>query len=522
MQPVRKIERYGVFEESFSGTGDYANAYAEVEATVVFSRPDGGTWTIPLFWDGGKTWKARISPDAVGVWRYAVRSSDAALDGVAGSFDCVPSSLHGSIVPMERYPLHFQYQDGTPFWFFGDTGWRSFADDVEKNLNRETVLHYFDVRASQGFNYIHIALTGSAGSFFEDEQNVMYEYDYANERLNPEFFQEADYRLTYMNAKGMTAGLLLPWATEWDRFASDEAGLRFARYVVAGYSAYNVVFIIAGEWDTLGTDKDKKARFQAIGHEMMRHDPHNRMRAISAFRVVEEFATQPWMSFGDYQQLYRAPHGREATAAERDSLRNYLLMPKVHGRPVVNSEYAYYLREMGDDHSYHKVPIKGVDKPHSHTRASFRRASWVLAMAGGYFVTGFGTTFYGGWRDLGPFDVNAPKNDVAEEDLMHIREFFTSLKWWKLQVMDSLVKAKEGFCYCLVELGRTYVVYGEGCTAIELNPDGDPSATYAVRRFDPRTGIYMELPDYAGSGPIELSVPDAQDCVFLVTARPVL
>ncbi len=54
------------------------------------------------------------------------------------------SPLHGGIMPMDGFDYHFQYQDGTPLWFMGDTGWRSFANNTEKKLNRDTVCHYID------------------------------------------------------------------------------------------------------------------------------------------------------------------------------------------------------------------------------------------------------------------------------------------------------------------------------------------------------------------------------------------
>jgi len=60
-------------------------------------------------------------------------------------------------------------------------------------------------------------------------------------------------------------------------------------------------------------------------------------------------------------------------------------------------------------------------------------------MAGGYFVTGFGLTYFGGWRDTGIFDVDDPKYDEAEEDLTSIKDFFTNLEWWKLNPADCLV-----------------------------------------------------------------------------------
>ena len=65
------------------------------------------------------------APDLVGEWSYSIHSADAGLNGQSGSFRCVPSKQHGSVRRMKDHPLHFEYQDGTPFWFFGEKAWRA-------------------------------------------------------------------------------------------------------------------------------------------------------------------------------------------------------------------------------------------------------------------------------------------------------------------------------------------------------------------------------------------------------------
>ncbi len=543
----RPVERYGVYEAACHASGHYDNPYTQVDAVAAFTCPDGAVRSIPLFWDGDDVWRVRISPDQVGGWSYVVHSADAGLAQAAGAFQCTPSTRHGGLVIMDRYPFHFARQDGTPVWLMGDTAWRLYATDPAKKVSRETVCHYLDVRAAQGFNYVHSDLMGGAAC--DGEQKVF--LDFAREAPNLPYLREVEARIRYANGAangaanglGITCGILLAWAVgaeSWASFPSDEARLRYARAIVARYSALDVAFIVSGEWDLAG--RDSKPVFQAIGREIMRADPHNRLRAIHPCRTrsTQEFATDDWYSLGDYQQLYQAPPSRESTAAERDSLRNHLLKPKVHGRPVVNAEYAYFLRAMPAERSYHpELTGKGVDREHSHTRESFRRASWVLAMAGGYFVAGFGTTYFGGWRDYGPFDVDAAKNDPAESDLQNIRGLFAALEWWKLGVMDNLVRGDGGYAYCLAELNNTYLVYSEGNSRVMLTPDGGATvgsatvgsatvggadSTYRVRRYDPRTGAYEPLPDAAadrgaGHTSLALPAPDRGDWVFLLQRK---
>src|SRR5437867_4362598 len=87
----RDIPRFGMLEQTFTQQWSYTNPYVEVTAHVTFIQPGGRKRSVPLFWDGGTQWKVRFSPDVIGAWSWSVRSSDPGLNGVKGSFNCVPS-----------------------------------------------------------------------------------------------------------------------------------------------------------------------------------------------------------------------------------------------------------------------------------------------------------------------------------------------------------------------------------------------------------------------------------------------
>jgi hypothetical protein len=505
------VPRFGMFERSFNHVGAYDNPYKDLTAAAALRRPDGREWTIPLFWDGSTAWTLRVSPDLTGEWSYSIASADPGLNGRKGSFRCVESKLHGSIRPMKDHPLHFQYQDGTPFWFFGEKAWRVFQTDAAKKLDHASALHHVDVRAEQGFNYMHTELAGTGGMTSGGNEGGEMFADAGKEVINPAFFREVDSRLRHINEKGLVCGIVLLYAKGdpyWKSLPTDEARLRFTRYVVARYAAFDVVFLVAGEWHYMINEADL---FRAIGREIRRTDPHGRMIGIhpgpGPHISSQVFADDDWMSFGEYAQAYYAPARVEATDANRDNLRKFIMDARKHNKPVVDAEYAYYLRDQDFDGI--------VDKPNSHTRDSFRRASWVIPMGGGYFVTGFGTTYYGGRRDAGPFLVDNPKHKDAIADLDRLHKFFTSLEWWKLEPHDELVRGDGGYAYCLAEPGRTYVVYAAGSRGAELKlPDGK----YSVSRCDPRTGESTELPASPG-GSVRLDAPDTQDWVFLGKAK---
>jgi hypothetical protein len=490
-----EVEAYGIFETTLNHTGNYKNPYTEVEATATIQSPDREITRIPLFWDGGNRWKFRYSPGQEGTWNWSVKSNDPGLNKAEGDFRVLPSEKKGGIRVRSQYPHHFEYENGTPYWLMGDTLWNAFNTNTAENLTRQSVQQYIEVRADQGFNYIHSNLItiprNEGGQAFED---------FTTETLNPAFWQEVDTRLEYINQNGITAMLMLAWAEDdsvgdWAGFANDEARLRYARYIVSRYSAYNVAFNVAGEWNEYAS----KDMYQKIAEEIVRHDPHNRLIAIHPGELsytVEEFATEDWMSFGDYQQNYRKLYQR-------------ILAARDHDKPVVNSEYAYYLRDSNGDGK--------VDKPNSRTLEDIRHATWDIVMAGGYFVTGWGNTYFGGTRDPGTFDVDAPQNDEWEAEVQHVAKLFNNLEWWKLKPEDELLEGS-GQYYLLAEPGQQYVAYVRNTTKpLSLDLGDGSSGTYQVRLYNPRSGGYRELSDSQQENIMTLTPPDRQDWVFVIT-----
>lgn len=496
-----EVEKFGFFEMSLNSTGYYTNPYTDNEAAVELERPDGTAWTIPMFWDGGTSWKFRVSPDMEGDWSWKINSPDKGLNGRKGKFSCKPSKLRGSIMPMKDFPYHFQYQNGEPMWFMGETAWALFTDEVSEKLDRKGAEKLITTRAAQGFNVIHSMILSEAG--WGNSGGMPFE-DLSKQVINPGYWQEMDQRIGFANSNGIICGLAIAWGDKnkkvpfsWRMFPDNEARKRYVRYMAARYSAYKVFFLVSGEWHgevrtRPSTEAELKKEFIETGNALDAAEPHGRMIAIhpmTAHGSVREFNDAPWMSFGDYQQNYSQVHTR-------------LLESMKFNKPVVNSEYGYYLRDQDGD----GVP----DKDNSTRIESMRHATWDIVMAGGYFVTGFGTTYFGGFRDPGPFDVDAAKNDDWEMQASLIKKIFSGFEWWKLSSHDewlSSASKPEGdlkhlgqiapparVYWLLAESGRHYLVYARGMKeSIMLNPGGNVTGTFRARLINPVKGIVRDI-----------------------------
>jgi len=401
---------------------------------------------------------------------------------------------------MQGFFHHFQRQNGDPFWFLGDTAWALYTDTLQEGHNRETAQHYIETRAAQGFNVLHSMLLSEAG---DGNSGGPPWHDLPAERLNPAYWQEIDCRVAYANAKGMVCGLALAWGDKqkkepyaWRRFPSLAARKRYARYIAARYGAYDVYFIVSGEWHAEirtrpSSEQAVRAEFIEIGNCLHAADAHQRMIAIhpmTSHGSVREFNRAQWMSFGDYQQNYQRLHER-------------MLNSRVFNKPMVNSEYGYFLRDRDGD----GVP----DKDNSTSLEAMRHATWDIVMAGAYVVTGFGTTYFGGHRDPGLFNVDAAQNDPWERQIAYVKQFFTGIEWWQLEPHDELLRCPTPrmndtrelkrtrpprmVYWCLAQPGRQYLLYVRGMRQpVTLSLEGT-TASLRVRLYNPRTGGYTDL-----------------------------
>jgi hypothetical protein len=520
------VPQFGFYERTLEHTGQSVHPYRDLSAVVRLTAPDEACEPVlPLFWDGDRSWRFRFSPDTIGMWKWRTQSSDPGLDGHSGRFEVIASDLRGSIRRMPGHPHHLEYQNGERFWFLGDTAWSLYVDSKEEGHNRVTAKHHIDVRASQGFNVMHSMLLSELG--WINGGGAPFK-DMAAEEINPLYWQEVDRRLAYLNARGLIGGLVLAWARKqrnasepfaWDRFSNLAARTRYARYIAARYSAYAVYFIVAGEWNASARDRDYdvvRQEYVEIGRSVREADPHRRMMGIhpgtGGVYVVREFhQVAEWMDFGDYQQNY-------------NDLNAHIRLSRPFGKPVVNAEYGYYLRDANHDGK--------VDKENSQTLDIIRHATWDLVMAGGYVVSGFGSTYLGGARNPGPFDVDAKQNDDWEAQISLIPAFFNSLPYWRLTPQNDLLRADvrrsedrevEGrpaspvlTYWCLCETGSIYVVYVRGFDGpVSVTLDA-PLQSYRIWQFNPRDGSSAECETGDSVLTFVYNPPDTQDWIVVL------
>lgn len=113
------------------------NEAFDVIMDVVFkNQATGTTLTLPCFFNGGKDFCVRFAPTEYGIWEYkTVCESDESLNGLTGT---IGANIYKGDLDIYKHGFvktngskYFVYDDGTPFFYLGDTHWNMFAEEFD-------------------------------------------------------------------------------------------------------------------------------------------------------------------------------------------------------------------------------------------------------------------------------------------------------------------------------------------------------------------------------------------------------
>ena len=141
------------------------NPYQDVTLDAVFTHEDGTEISIPGFWNGGNEYRVRFSPTKTGTWTYLITSNrrddlglflKGSITAVANTSD-TEIGTHG-FIRLSDTGRYFTYDDGTPFYWLGDTHWQSMNFESITKCNYpgctcgNQFLHELKNRKEKGFN----------------------------------------------------------------------------------------------------------------------------------------------------------------------------------------------------------------------------------------------------------------------------------------------------------------------------------------------------------------------------------
>ena len=341
-----------------------------------FTAPSGRVIRREAFWDGGDTFRLRFAPTEPGLWRYAVRGLQAGVQ--EGTLACVPYKgdlplyRHGflRVGPRGRYLCH---ADGTPFFWLGDTHWHFATAERWDESNDPRFPSQFraivDKRAQQKFNVYQCNFYCDAQQDQQPDTARYFRKAAAGWVPNLEFLQQdLDRKMDYLAQKGFTIAAGFSWFFSAFAPGAEEYYKMAARYLIARYGAYPLVWTLAGEVGGYmpALREASIAFWRAIALEVERLDSYHHLQTAHYTNerpFPSYYQEEGWFDFtlnqaghGDYLidgQPYRAH--RAAFPAkpfvEGESMYEQVLTLEVNGRrratPAMVRHIAYTAMQNG-------------------------------------------------------------------------------------------------------------------------------------------------------------------------------
>ncbi|MFZ6029264.1 MAG: glycoside hydrolase family 140 protein [Chloroflexota bacterium] len=145
---------------------------------------------------------------------------------------------------------YLEYDDGTPFFYLGDTAWEMFH-----RLKREEAQAYLDNRAAKGFTVIQaVALAELGGTDVANPYGDLPLFDRDPARPNEAYFRNVDRIVQYAEAVGLFIGFLPSWGANWKLngrerrsiFTVENARI-YGRFIGERYRDSAVIWILGGD-----------------------------------------------------------------------------------------------------------------------------------------------------------------------------------------------------------------------------------------------------------------------------------
>jgi hypothetical protein len=498
-----KVEVWKQSELIFKSSRCYDNPFMDVEIYAVFVSSEGDTIRRPGFWDGESTWKVRFAPTKTGRWNYTISNNvnDKNLQG-NGFIDAVkykgnlPVYKNG-FVKISGDNRHFVFDNGKPFYYLGDTHWFITLEKWDEcNVEGCTSQFKFmaDKRAKQGFTVYQVQTNGCR--LVEDSVTS----------VDISAFRDIDRKFDYLVNKGFVITTSIGSAHNYALRLGIKGAERLAKYWVARYGAYPVIWMTGQEVDL---DKHKYlAVWKAAAEEISRYDDYRHPHSAHMWDNSNAglFDKDEWHNFHMVQGGHIIWGGGTQT---KSFYENFFAHKPV--KPFLEAEANY----------------EGLGKEKQCTTEDIRNAAYKSMLCGSL---GFGYGVQGIWEncytteDCGccaEWGAKSWYDGLMAEggnQMIIMKNFFQSLEWWKLEPCfddisritintDSDKEREKAVLSSISDEVFVLYLYAKKDMPVIIK-NLNKSKKYNVSWFNPRDGKYEKAAISSITGVTEFKVPE--------------
>ncbi len=427
------VYQWQTVEFRFRAANRYEKPWSQVSLSVDFIGPEGQTFRMDGFWDGGRTWAVRFAPPVAGQWHYRTNAdvADPGLKGLTGSFQAAvavgenPLYRHGGILQVSADHRYLTYSDGTPFFWLGDTWWFCPSNLVPFDHSDHPGIPSMykalvNKRKSQGFTIAQMAFIGSLGMHQDVEafMNLL-----RGGKFNMKYWKKVDAYIQYANNAGIIPAIILDWHYPALPTYTLEQWKFLWRYFIARYGAHAVTWLVCGEYNNPNSNV---AQVMAIGEFIKQCDPYKRAMSVHPWWYAgdkHQAWSQPWYDFVMFQGAHLGHDKLPPTSIYTNAWRHEPVKPIIQG-----------------ECNYEGIRPPGINGT-TVTAGDVRRTAWQAIQAGcwGYTYGANGLwyptqgpsdhTFWKDWGKSPPWWV--AMEDPGAQQMAYLKNFYEAFSWWK-------------------------------------------------------------------------------------------
>lgn len=513
----------------------YANPYKDVEIDAVFTHEDGTEIKLYGFWNGGNEWRVRFAPTKTGIWSYQITASDTentSLHNQSGKLRAVENTgetaldRHG-FVKISENGRYFTYDDGTPFYWLGDTNWQApnYVSLTQCNYPgcqcESQFLHELNDRLAKGFTvyqtYFDSGESDGGGQLATTSEPSIWSEKY--DSVNPDTFSDKiDVMFDTLADSGMVIALGMGVHSNTTNAMGEEELDRITRYLTARYASYPVVWITAQEI----TGEPQFSLWNSSAEVVDEGDGYHHPQGAHQFPSDVNNSYVEALDGKEWHEFYALQAGHGPTVPAKSLYEGYWNNPRNDfPKPFVETEANYEDIYCGGFNGYEGSRI----------------IAWKANLSGSYGftygVTGVWANNYStagniGWYEsfsYEPWYMGIDKPGSFE--MKYMRDFFEYVDFSTLipRFYDETYSnlTAENKVLASSADAKTYVAYFYNASLSTGELRGLNSGdSYSAKWYNPLTGKFIEIADQitVTDGVYQIpQKPTTGDWVLLVTSR---
>jgi len=513
--------QWQVAEIVLTSSKTYTDPFQDVDVNATFTGPNGEVITRPAFWDGGTTWRIRFAPTVVGQWIYSTTCTDVTNSGLHLKNGNVQTTEYTGNLPIYKKGFlkissnkrYMVYNDETPFFWLGDTHWQmsDYERDSECNYGDNCgsqFKHVVKDRIAKGFTvyqtYPDAGVNDGGGNV-----HVANWWSTKYSQLDPVAFQQHfDLKMKYLADNGIV--IALGCGVHW--LSTEGVGLNglklLAKYMVARYGAYPIVWITAQEVDI---KPEEAAIWKEVAKTIDSYDSYKR-------------PLTGHMCFNNYTWGKETWHTWFAVQGGHATTRTYKNQAFYKGFWNYSPTQPFLEAEA----KYEDVDCGGLNDATDERVAAYK-AIQCGSLGFTYGVSGVWAMKWDakveGWDSYSKYPWYVGVDAPGSSQMNYLKEFYTSFAWEKLVPRFSdpawctFVYPESSILSSTPDADRYVVYFYKTSTSTGILKSLMDTKTYNAQWFNPATGKSILISDAIKStGGIYTipSKPDTKDWLLLV------